>query len=53
MTSNRPYRAAMRAEEATRELMANAGTQFDPAVVAALIEEIAERPSDAELPAAQ
>ena len=33
MTSDRPYRKAMSAEEALRILRANAGTQFDPAVV--------------------
>jgi putative nucleotidyltransferase with HDIG domain len=40
MTSNRSYRRAMAQEEAIRELEANAGTQFDPAVVAALIAEL-------------
>lgn len=32
LTSNRPYRQAMRPEEACREILASAGTQFDPAV---------------------
>ena len=37
MTSNRTYRQAMAHDEAIRELEANAGTQFDPLVVAALV----------------
>jgi putative nucleotidyltransferase with HDIG domain len=37
MTTNRPYRDAMPREAAIAELVANAGTQFDPEVVAALI----------------
>ena len=36
MTTDRPYRAARTEEEALAELRAHAGTQFDPAVVAAL-----------------
>ncbi len=36
MTSNRPYRRAMSAEQAICELQANAGSQFDPRVVAEL-----------------
>jgi len=36
MTTDRPYRAAMSQETAIEELWANAGTQFDPRVVAAL-----------------
>ncbi|HZO96732.1 MAG TPA: diguanylate cyclase [Gaiellaceae bacterium] len=36
MTSDRPYRAGRSPEEALDELVANAGTQFDPACVAAL-----------------
>src|SRR5919197_5029669 len=36
MTTDRPYRAAMSQETALEELWANAGSQFDPRVVAAL-----------------
>jgi len=38
MTSNRPYRPAMPEEEARQELRRNAGTHFDPRVVAAFEE---------------
>jgi putative nucleotidyltransferase with HDIG domain len=37
MTSDRPYRAAMSAEEALSEIKRCTGTQFDPAVVAAFL----------------
>jgi putative nucleotidyltransferase with HDIG domain len=37
MTDDRAYRRAMRQEQAVTELRAHAGTQFDPAVVDALI----------------
>lgn len=37
MTSARPYRSGMSPEDAARELMRNAGTQFDPRVVEAFI----------------
>jgi putative nucleotidyltransferase with HDIG domain len=40
MTSDRSYRRAMAHEEAIRELEAHAGTQFDPAVVEALVAEL-------------
>jgi putative nucleotidyltransferase with HDIG domain len=40
MTSNRSYRAAMDRDSAVTELEANAGTQFDPAVVDALVAEL-------------
>jgi len=42
MTSNRPYRAAMSARCARRELELHAGTQFDPEVVVALLEVLAD-----------
>ena len=35
MTTDRPYRAAVGWDEARREIERQAGTQFDPAVVAA------------------
>ena len=37
MTSERPYRKALSAEEALSELERNAGTQFDPAVAEAFV----------------
>jgi len=37
MTSDRPYRARLSDEEALNELTTNAGSQFDPDVVAALL----------------
>ena len=37
MTSDRPYRAALRPDQAQRELRAGAGGQFDPDVVEALL----------------
>jgi hypothetical protein len=37
MTSNRPYRAALGPEKARAELLAGAGSQFDPDVVTALL----------------
>ena len=40
MTTDRPYRQAMSTAGALEELKANAGTQFDPTIVAALIEVI-------------
>ncbi len=42
MTSDRPYRAAMPRADAVRELERNSGTQFDPEVITALAEEIAD-----------
>ena len=36
MTTDRPYRKAMRRDEALEEIRDNAGSQFDPAVAAAL-----------------
>jgi HD-GYP domain-containing protein (c-di-GMP phosphodiesterase class II) len=41
MTCDRPYRQAMSTGDALREIRAGAGTQFDPAVVAALIDALA------------
>jgi hypothetical protein len=38
MTSERPYRVALRPKAALRELRANAGTQFNPVVVEAFIQ---------------
>ena len=40
MVSERPYRAALSHEDACRELGASAGTQFDPAVVEAFLDEV-------------
>jgi HD-GYP domain-containing protein (c-di-GMP phosphodiesterase class II) len=40
MTTDRPYRRAMSLELAVAELRANAGTQFDPRVVSALVVEL-------------
>jgi HD-GYP domain-containing protein (c-di-GMP phosphodiesterase class II) len=36
MTTNRPYRQALAHDEAVKELLTNAGTQFDPSVVVAI-----------------
>jgi HD-GYP domain-containing protein (c-di-GMP phosphodiesterase class II) len=46
MTTNRPYRAALPHEQAIAELVENAGTQFDPEVVAAMVKVIAEAPAE-------
>jgi HD-GYP domain-containing protein (c-di-GMP phosphodiesterase class II) len=40
MTTDRPYRQAMSTEAALQELKTNAGTQFDPTIVTALVEVI-------------
>jgi HD-GYP domain-containing protein (c-di-GMP phosphodiesterase class II) len=37
MTTDRPYRRALTLAVAVEELEKNAGTQFDPGVVAALV----------------
>jgi diguanylate cyclase (GGDEF)-like protein len=42
MTTNRPYRPAVSAEEAVAELLRCAGTQFDPDVVTAFQAELAD-----------
>jgi diguanylate cyclase (GGDEF)-like protein len=42
MTSDRPYRTAMSAEQAHEELRRGAATQFDPRVVVALLDLLAE-----------
>jgi HD-GYP domain-containing protein (c-di-GMP phosphodiesterase class II) len=44
MTTDRPYRASLGVEEACRRLIANSGTQFDPAVVDAFISLLRQRP---------
>jgi HD-GYP domain-containing protein (c-di-GMP phosphodiesterase class II) len=51
MTTDRPYRSAISREDALEELASNAGTQFDPDVVAALAKVVQEgepeaRPAD-------
>jgi putative nucleotidyltransferase with HDIG domain len=43
MTTDRPYRRALRAEDALYELRVHAGTQFDPAVVEALMRVLARQ----------
>ena len=43
MTSQRPYGAALTIAAALAELQTNAGTQFDPVVVAAFVEVLADR----------
>ena len=47
MTTNRPYRAALPHDQAIGELVANAGTQFDPDVVAAMLRVLEAAPTDA------
>jgi HD-GYP domain-containing protein (c-di-GMP phosphodiesterase class II) len=47
MTSDRPYRPALSAQEALAELRRCAGTQFDPAVVAAFCRVSERRTADA------
>jgi HD-GYP domain-containing protein (c-di-GMP phosphodiesterase class II) len=44
MTSDRPYQVTLTPHEALVELRANAGAQFDPAVVEAFAQELAEKP---------
>jgi putative nucleotidyltransferase with HDIG domain len=47
MTTDRSYRAAMSLDEAIEEVEANSGTQFSPAVVAALLHVLREDPRTA------
>jgi putative two-component system response regulator len=42
MTHNRPYRAALSADEARAELLRSRGTQFDPEIVDAFLRQLAE-----------
>jgi diguanylate cyclase (GGDEF)-like protein len=51
MTSDRPYRAGMSHADAAAELRSCAGTQFDPAVVSALLDSLAETAPPAAVPA--
>jgi diguanylate cyclase (GGDEF)-like protein/putative nucleotidyltransferase with HDIG domain len=44
MTSRRPYREAMRQEDAVEEILRNSGTQFDPIIVAAFLRMIQSNP---------
>jgi HD-GYP domain-containing protein (c-di-GMP phosphodiesterase class II) len=44
MTTDRPYRKAMSHADALAELRRCAGSQFDPAVVDALVRAVTERP---------
>jgi HD-GYP domain-containing protein (c-di-GMP phosphodiesterase class II) len=44
MTTDRSYRKALPLEVALGELRKHAGTQFDPAVVTALVSLVAEAP---------
>jgi len=50
MTTDRPYRGAMSSEAACEELLENAGTQFDPWVVDALVS-VVERGAPVTAPA--
>ena len=44
MTTNRPYRAALPAADAVAELERCSGSQFDPAIVDALLLTVAKHP---------
>ncbi len=50
ITSSRPYREALPVEHACEELKRNTGTQFDPACVAALLEQIEAQSTPEALP---
>jgi putative nucleotidyltransferase with HDIG domain len=45
MTTDRPYRSALPLSQALDEIERNAGRQFDPAVVAALLRAVASNPA--------
>jgi HD-GYP domain-containing protein (c-di-GMP phosphodiesterase class II) len=47
MTTDRPYRRALPAEEALRRLREAAGTQFDPQVVDVCLRVLADVPAPA------
>jgi hypothetical protein len=47
MTSDRPYRQALPEDVARAELAANAGTQFDPRAVEAVLDVVGQRDGDA------
>jgi putative nucleotidyltransferase with HDIG domain len=47
MLADRPYRAALPLDEARRELLRGAGGQFDPSVVACLLDMLDQAASDA------
>jgi HD-GYP domain-containing protein (c-di-GMP phosphodiesterase class II) len=46
MTTTRPYRNALPHEQAVAELVTNAGTQFDPEVVAAMLRVLESGPAE-------
>ncbi|MDX6568235.1 MAG: hypothetical protein QOH15_813, partial [Gaiellales bacterium] len=46
MVSDRPYRSAMSRDSAILELRVSAGTQFDPVVVDAFLEELGSMQDD-------
>jgi len=47
ITSDRPYRAAQSQSAAMQEIVKNAGTQFDPEMVDALLRVLGHRPAEA------
>ena len=53
MTQARPYRAAMSAKAALKELRANSGTQFNPVVVEAFVAAVVETRRTRTAPEAQ